>query len=79
MSKWVTFYWDMLGGISDMTEHDDKDTATRYFKRHYRNYFQLSGPFNATLPCSYGYGHRKFFGMSKQMFNKKFGTRNKSE
>lgn len=73
MSKWVTFYEDIFNGISDLKIHENKETATDYFKKHYRIYFQMSTKINVKLPMSYGYAHRKFKGMSKPMFEKIYG------
>lgn len=73
MGKWVTFY-DDLSGIHDLKIHNSKDIATDYFKKHYRNYFQLSTKTEIKLPMTYGYPHRKFVGMSKQMFEKRYGV-----
>ena len=73
--KWVTFHWHMIYGVSDVTVHESKEAATKFFKRVYRSYFELAGPFKPVLPCSYGYGHRKFYGMSKRMFDKHFGKK----
>lgn len=78
MSKWVTFHYSIIDGISDLKVHDNKEEATKYFKAHYRSYFELSTRIPVKLPMSYGYGHRKFIGMSKPMFDKKFGG-NKDE
>jgi len=73
VSKWVTFHYSFLHGVQDLVEHENREKATRYFQRNYRNYFELAGPFKAKLPCTYGYPHRKFCGMSKAMFNKTYG------
>lgn len=73
MARWVTCYWSIIGGVRDVVEHKTRDEATRYFRRNYRSYFELSGPFNVKLPCTYGYPHRKFMGISKRVFEKMFG------
>lgn len=79
MAKWVTFYWDLLSGIHDYVEHDNKEIATEYFKRHYKYYFQLATNFKVELPCSYGYPMRKYVGMSKMKYNKEFGSKESKE
>lgn len=71
--KWVTCHWSIMGGVQDVVVHKDKDTATKYFKTHYRYYFSVAGTFKVDLPCTYGYAHRKFIGMSKAKFEKMFG------
>lgn len=73
--RWVTFHWSIINGVSDVTIHKDKETATKFFKSAYRSYFELSGPFKPVLPCSYGYPHRKFMGMSILSFNREFGKK----
>lgn len=35
MSKWVTFYEEMVSGIHDLVIHDSKEDAIAYFKNHY--------------------------------------------
>ena len=80
MSKWVTFYYDVLrGGVLNLVVHKDKETATKYFKSNYRNYFQLSQRIKVELPMSYGYPFRKFVGMSKPKFEKEFGKIEREE
>lgn len=71
--RWVTYHWHIANGISDLTIHKDKETATSFFKHEYRRYFELSGRTKVELPMSYGYGHRKFVGVSIASFKKKYG------
>ena len=71
--KWVTYYDSILGGVQDVTVHKDRETATQYFKRHYKDYFEVNTPFNVRLPCKYGFYHRAFYGVSKKAFEKMFG------
>lgn len=74
MSKWVTFYYDAFrGGVSNLVVHKDKETATKYFRDHYRSYFQLYQKVKVELPMAYGYPFRKFIGVSKPKFEKEFG------
>ena len=75
MAKWVTFYEDVFCGVRDYVEHPDKETATRYFKAHYRQYFQLSTRIDVKLPMSYGYLHRKYRGMTLRQFQKVWGAK----
>ena len=70
--KWVTYYDSILGGVRDVTVHKDRETATRYFNSHYRDYFEINTPFKAKLPCQYGFYHRAFYGVSKKTFEKMF-------
>lgn len=69
--RYVTFYWDVFSGVRDKVLHPDMPTALKYFRRHHKDYFQLNVPFNPPkLPASYGYGHRRYFGMSIRQYNK---------
>ena len=71
--KWVTYYDSIMGGVQDVVVHDDRDSATRYFKRHYKDYFELNTPFNVKLPCKYGFYHRAFYGVTKKAYEERFG------
>ena len=71
--RWVTCYWSIRGGLQDVTVHKDRDTATRFFQANYQSYFEIIVPFKAKLPCTYGFPHRKFMGMSMTKFKAKFG------
>lgn len=74
--RYVTFYYSILGGLRDKVVHSDMPTALRHFKRHFRDYFQLNTPFNPTsLPASYGFAHRRFYGMSIREYNKNWRGR----
>lgn len=72
MSRWVTFYEDVVNGISDIKVHKNKVEATKYFKNNYKNYFQLATDIKVYLPMSFGYCHRRFCGISKYAFEKAF-------
>lgn len=71
--KWVTGYWSLVSGLSDVEVHDNKDAAARHFKRHYMDYFDFRVPFKCKPPCTYGFFHRKYFCISMTSFNKNFG------
>ena len=68
--KWVTFLASMFNGIQDYVEHPDKETATRYFEAHYRDYFQIAPAIQVKLPLAYGFPYRKFCGLSLRRFQK---------
>ena len=74
MSRWVTFYCDMLFGyVSDFKVHPDRETALKYFNRNCKNYFQLNTRFKADkLPASYGNSLRKYYGISARAFKEGF-------
>jgi len=72
MSRWVTFYEDAFRGIFDYTEHPDRETATKYFKKNYMRYFEMAQKIPVIkLPMRYGYPFRAFYGMSLQAFRKR--------
>lgn len=69
--RWVTYYEHvMMGGkVADIVVHKDKESATKYFKSHYKNYFQLNPKYlKVELPISYGLGFRSFNGVSLLTF-----------
>ena len=70
MAKWVTFYEDIFNGVSDVEIHKDKETATKYFQTHYRQYFQLSSKIKVELPMTYGFPFRRYYGTSLTKFKK---------
>lgn len=72
--KWVTYYYSILGGITDLTVHDDKSAAAKFFKKHYRDYFIINTPMRVKLPCTYGFPHRKYCATTKSVFEKEFGS-----
>lgn len=72
MAEWVTFHWSLMNGVSNLIIHKDKETATEYFKEHYRQYFEINQKQEVKLPMSYGYPHRRFYGISKHKFDKEF-------
>lgn len=77
MAKWVTFYWSMLGGVEDVVEHSDKETARNYFLKHCFRYFQKTPFFDkksVKLPYSYGFAHRKYYAMTKNSYQKLWGS-----
>lgn len=73
MAKWVTFYEDVFG-VQDLKIHQDRKTATEYFKSHYKSYFSNNIKLEIKLPMSYGYPNRRFYGMSKYMYEKTHGS-----
>lgn len=74
----MTFHDSILGGITDVTYHKDKDDATRYYRSAYKHYFEINAPFKVQLPCRYGFPHRAFLGMSIRSFNKYWADRAKN-
>ena len=73
--RWVTYYEHvMMGGkVADIVVHKDKESATKYFKSHCRDYFQLnpSQYFNVKLPMRYGFPFRAFYGVSLLKFKRR--------
>lgn len=77
MAKWVTFYWSMIQGVQNLVEHKDQETAREYFLKHCFKYFDgFKKPpdfdRNFELPYSYGFPHRRFYGMTRYKFHKMF-------
>lgn len=77
--RWVTYYEGITidGKVADVVIHKDKESATKYFKAHYRNYFQINPKYlKVKLPMSYGFAFRSFNGVSlltfKRQMMKKF-------
>lgn len=72
--RYVTFYYDLLHDhVSDLKVHENKEVALKHFNTNCKNYFQLNSQFKADrLPVSYGYPHRKYYGVSARTFKKMF-------
>ena len=71
--RWITYYEDvMMGGkVADIVIHKDKDVATKYFKAHYKDYFQLNPKYiKIKLPMRYGFPFRAFYGVSLLTFKR---------
>lgn len=71
--RWVTYYENvMMGGkVADIVIHKDKESATKYFKAHYRDYFQLNPKtIKVKLPMRYGFPFRAFYGVSLLKFKR---------
>lgn len=80
MSKWVTFYEDVIRNqIDDLHVHENKETAERYFKQTYKNYFELNTPITVKAPMSYGFPFRKYWILSKPSFEKRYLKEKKLE
>lgn len=73
--KWVTFYYNALtNNVSALKVHEDKETALKYFNSNMKNFFEVNTNFKAKgLPATYGYGLRKYCGISERAFKKEFG------
>ena len=74
--RYVTFYYDLLQDhISDLKVHKNKEAALKHFNTNCKNYFQLNTQFKADrLTASYGYPHRKYYGVSARIFKKMFNV-----
>lgn len=71
--RWVTYYEHVMmqGKVADIVIHKDKESATKYFKSHYKNYFQLNPKhLKVELPMNYGLGFRSFNGVSLLTFKR---------
>lgn len=73
MAKWVTFYYSILDGLKDIVVHPNREDAEKYFLENYKKYFNLKTPLkNFKLPYKYGFGHRTYYVISKNKFEKQF-------
>ena len=80
MAKWVTFYYDVMSDkVYDFVEHKDKASATKHFKKHYKDYFQLATDTQIELPMTYGFPFRKYAGITLRSFEKQFGKIEREE
>ena len=63
--RWVTYYGDIMlcGQVADITIHKDKESATEFFRAHYRDYFQNAEHIEVKLPMHYGFPFRAFYGV----------------
>lgn len=69
--RYVTFYWSIMGGITDVEIFKKKEEALKNFRANYRSYFQIHGKFEPhDTPCAYGFPHRKYYCMSIRLFKK---------
>ena len=77
--RWVTYYEDVMimdGKVADIVIHKDKESATRYFKTHYRDYFQINPKYiEIKLPMRYGFPFRAFYGVSLLKFKRRMMER----
>ena len=71
--KYVTYYYSIMGGLSDVEFHGGKDDAVKFYRRVAHYYFDnLRLPVKTTPPTACGYPHRMFGVMSLVKFKKEF-------
>lgn len=76
--RWVTYYEDLMmnGKVADIVIHKDKESATEFFRAHYRDYFQINPKhIKVKLPMSYGFVFRSFSGVSLLTFKRRMMER----
>jgi hypothetical protein len=75
--RWVTYFDDLMieGGVADVVLHKDKESATEYFKAHYKDYFRLNNKLEVKLPMRYGFPFRAFYGVSLLKFKRRMMQR----
>ena len=76
--RWVTYYEDVMfaSKVADITIHKDKESATEFFKAHYRDYFQVNPKhIKVKLPMRYGFPFRAFYGVSLLTFKRRMMER----
>ena len=72
--RYATFYYNIITNqVSDLKVHSDKETALKCFNTNCRQYFQNNASWKALkLPATYGFPHRKYYGISARAFKKMF-------
>lgn len=71
--KYVTYYYSIIGGLSDVEFHSGKDAAVKFYRKAAFGYFDnLRLPAKTTTPTACGFVHRYFGVMSLAKFKKEF-------
>ena len=77
--RWVTYFEDAMvmdGKVADIVVHKDKESATKYFKAHYKDYFLFNpNRIEVKLPMRYGFPFRAFYGVSLLTFKRRMMER----
>ena len=69
--RYVTCYDSILGGLTDVTFHEDKETAIKFYRKEAKYYFgELTLPKKIDVPTACGFTHRRFMVMSIRKFRK---------
>lgn len=67
--RYVTCYDSFLGGLTDVTFHEDKESAIKFYLREARYYFpEIRMPKKIDAPNACGFPHRMFMVMSIRKF-----------
>lgn len=67
--RYVTCYDSILGGLTDVEFHKDKETAIKFYRREAGYYFaNLTLPKKIDTPSACGFIHRSFKVMSIKQF-----------
>jgi hypothetical protein len=73
--RWVTYY-ENLHNVSGVVVHKDKESATKWFKAHCKNHFQLNQKnIKVELPMRYGFPFRAYCGESLLSFKRRMMER----
>ena len=71
--RYVTYYYSIIGGLSDVEFHDKKEDAVKFYRKEAHCYFNdLCLPAKTTTPTACGFFHRHFGVMSLSKFKKEF-------
>ena len=72
--RWVTFHYNIMDNqIADFQIHPDKQTALKYFNKNCNRWFGTNTKCKAEkLPATYGFFHRKYYGISARAFKQMF-------
>jgi len=73
--RWVTYY-ESVHSVTDVVVHKDKESATKWFKAHCKNYFKLNPKkIKVELPMRYGFPFRAYYGVSLLSFKRRMMER----
>lgn len=69
--RYVTCYDSFLGGLTDVTIHEDEEIAIKFYRKEANYYFHgLNLPKKVEAPAACGFPHRVFRLMSIRKFKK---------
>lgn len=71
--RYVTCYDSFLDGLTDVTFHEDKESAIKFYRKEANYYFNgLILPKKIDAPTACGFPHRCFQVMSIRKFKKEY-------
>ena len=71
--RYVTYYYSILGGLSDVKFHSKKDESVKFYRKAAHGYFDnLRLSAKTTPPTACGFFHRRFGVMTLAKFKSEF-------